>query len=251
MDSGATLPQLRGSELVGESWSFLKGHLGSLARASTFPLVLSLLISLVVLVATNAEASSEAVVTARSLLYVLPWTIFGVTWHRQILSDEAASVSVEWSSIHSRFAVFLVLWHVPYLVLSMLEQSSEFAGLSVVVFMAEIAVFYVQARFSLFLPATAIAQPISPSDAWSTSRGYGGAIFWAGVLSAIIGLLLCSPLLVASFFLQQHSSVAAQLALVPLQLVFEALAVGALSFAYKAICAQPSVDQQANGVDVE
>lgn len=80
-----------------------------------------------------------------------------------------------------------------------------------------------------------LSQPISPTDAWSKSKGYGGAIFWAGFLAAMLGILLCIPLLAPIFFLQLQSSSPVELALVLLncatQLVFEALAVGALSFA--------------------
>jgi len=243
MDSSAARPQLIASKLVGESWSFLKGHLVSLASAAAFPLGLSLLIGVAFLAVTNDDSSSEVVASAQSLLDVLPWTIFGVAWHRLILSGEPASVSVRWSRNHTRFALFLLAWRVPYLLVAMPEQRSDSVGLFFLIFfMATIALSYVEARFSLFLPAAAIAQPISPRDAWSKSRGYGGAIFWAGVLSAILCLLLCIPLLAATVLLQQHSSAAAELALVPIncamQLVFEALAVGALSFAYKAIHAR-------------
>jgi hypothetical protein len=242
MDSSAAQPQLTASELIGESWSFLKGHPGSLAIAAAFPLVLSVFVGVVLLAATRAELSPQIVAAAQSLLDVLPWTFFGVAWHRLILSSEAATASIEWSNTHTRFAAFLLAWRVPYLFVSTPAHGSDFYGLFFLVFItAAIALSYIQARFSLFLPAAAISQPISPANAWSMSKGCGGAIFWAGVLAGMFSLLLCIPLIAAVAFLQAQSSTAAELALVPLncamQLVFEALAVGALSFAYKAICA--------------
>jgi hypothetical protein len=177
------------------------------------------------------------------MLDALPWTFFGVAWHRIILSGEQASVSISWSGNHTRFALFLLVWRLPHLFVSVPEQESDSASpIFLVLFTAIIALSYVQARLSLFLPATAIAQPMSPSDAWSRSSGYGGAIFWSAILSGSLGLLLCIPLVAITVLLQLSSSGAAQLALVPvncaMQLVFEALAVGALSFAYKTINAR-------------
>jgi hypothetical protein len=245
MDSSATWSRLTAPGLVAESWSFLKGHLSSLVRAAAFPLALSLLIRVVSLAALSADSPKEVVAFARSLLAVLPWTFFGVTWHRLILSGEPVSVSVEWSSRHTRFALFLLVWRAPYHLVSVPEQGSDFADLFLFSFLiAMIVLSYVQARFALFLPAAAIAQPISPRDAWSRSKGYGGAIFWAGVLSVLFGLVLCIPLVAATVFLPEHSPVAFELTLVSIkcaaQLVTEALAIGALSFAYKAIHARES-----------
>jgi hypothetical protein len=242
-DRSTGLSRLTAPGLIAESWSFLKGHLSSLVRAAAFPLALSLFIRVVSLATLSADSSEEIVDSARSLLAVLPWTFFGVTWHRLILSGEPASVSVEWSSRHTRFALFLLVWRAPYHIVSVPEQGSDFADLLLSFFIiAMIVLSYVQARFALFLPAAAIAQPISPRDAWSRSKGYGGAIFWAGVLSVLFGLVLSIPLVAATVFLPQHSPVASELTLVTVkcvvQLVTEALAVGALSFAYRAIHAR-------------
>lgn len=240
-------PRLTASGLVGASWSFLKGHTGPVATAAAFPLTLSFLIGLAALIAVDAGAPPAYVGTAQSLLSILPWTIFGVAWHRLILSREKPRVTTAWSRCHTRFAIFLLAWRLPSLYVPVPDADSAFFGLFVLVFFTSaIALAYVQARFSLFLPAAAVAEPMSPRGAWSLSRGYGGLLFWSAFLSGILGILLCIPLHAISFFIRKSPSNVAALAAVPvdcaIQLVFEALAVGALSLAYKAIRERSGAD---------
>ncbi len=232
--------ELTASELVRKSWSFLRSHFLSLTTAAAAPLSLSFLFGAISLAARPVDISPTLVLWLHSLLEVLPWTLFGVAWHRLILSGEPAAVSAEWSPSHTRFAAFLLIWRLPSLLVSQPDIESEYFWLGAFTIIAGgIAVAYLYARYSLFLPAAAIAQPISPTDAWTSSRGYGGTLFWSGVLAGLFSFILCIPLFVATIVLGQYSFAMAEMATIPLncatQLIFEALAVGALSFAYRAI----------------
>ena len=242
MTNASQRPPLRASELVGDSWSFLAGHLRSLGPAAAFPVALSVLIGVAALAAGDAELSGTVVMSAQSLVDVAPWTLFGVAWHRLVLLGEPPSVSLEWTRAHSRFALFLLAWRLPWLLPLQPDPESTFASIGLYLpafLLLAVALAYIQARLSLFLPAAAIERPLSLREAWSRSAGYGGALFWSAFLAGMLGLLLCIPLLFATVALQQSSSPPAKVALVAttgvMQLVFEVLTAGALSFAYMAI----------------
>ncbi len=243
MSNQSPSPPLTALKLIEASWTFLMGHARFFATVAAFPLTLALSIATLALMATDAGAPETLVSSAKLLLGVLPWALFGVAWHRLILSAEEASVVTTWSRSHTHFALYILAWRAPFLVVAIPEAGSRFLVLFFLAFFAAaIVLSYLQARLSLFLPATAIGRPIALREAWAHSRGYGGALFWAGALSGLLGALVCFPLGAIAWYLQQSSSSVAQLVAVALDsatfLVVEALAVGALSFAYRAILTQ-------------
>ena len=236
-------PRLSAFELVAGSWAILMRHVRWLAPAAGFPVALSMLLGVAALAGADNELSGYLLSSLRMLLDVLPWTLFGVAWHRLILLGEPPVMSVEWSRRHTRFALYLLAWRLPWLPPLRPEPDAAFVGLYLPVFLVlAIALAYVQARLSLFLPAAAIERSLSPSEAWSRSEGYGGLLFWSAFLAGALGLLLCTPLLLVSFLFRQSSTVAAKVAVVGvdcgMQLVLEALAVGTLALGYAAIRAR-------------
>jgi hypothetical protein len=243
MQSGAEWPKLTASELVAAAWAFFKNNLGSLVTAAAFPVVLSLLIGVGSLLAAQNESVPGFAMAVQPLLELLPWTLFGVAWHRFVLLGEQPAMSITWSSDHTRFALFLAAWRMVWLLIlspEAVEEGSEPSVLfSLLKLVAVVVLAYGQARLSLFLPATAVERRISPSEAWTKSTGYGGTLFWSGFLAGMLAGLICIPLLAVILLNQQQSVDAIQLVLIPIgsvaQLVFEALMVGTLSFAYKAI----------------
>ena len=170
----------------------------------------------------------------------MPWTIFGVTWHRLILLDQPPSSAPLWSPAHWRFAAYLTAWQIPWLLFPDVDPDAQYAGLAMLTtFALGLLVACLQARFGIFLPAAAVDRPISPIQAWNVSRGYGAAIFWAGMMCLLVfmaaALPLLVPLLLAVPDRPETAGAIFGFALLPLQIGFEALAVGTLSFAYREI----------------
>jgi hypothetical protein len=222
-----------------------------------FPFALALAFGVASRLAAGADLPAFPMEVADSALTVLPWTLFGVAWHRLVLvaGSSAPSVSMTWSRSHTWFALFLLFWRVArvlttgLLVLPDLPETPDPTTLPEIgsgVMVASLAWLglmvvglYLQARLSLFLPAVAIGQPLSLRQSWAQSRHYTGVIFWGVVFGMVLGLLVTSPLFAASLYLTDRPSAVAQLISTVLSggssIVVMALAVGSLSFAYRAI----------------
>jgi hypothetical protein len=242
--------ELYASALVGMSWRFARSNLPELMAIALAPGLLSLFIGIGASTFNATEFENSFFHQLVAMLDVVPWTLFGVALHRRILQNSPATIrsSISWSRSHSAFAAFLLFWQLTGIIgvefLSALKPESSFGGAWIIALMVlGILLGVLQAKFSLFLPATAISDRLSPGEAWRRSTGYVGAIFWSAILSACLAFLLISPFFLVTVFLPSDSSTVMNFISLPGSLIFEALAVGSLSFAYRRIVTNTAATQ--------
>jgi len=229
---------LYASDLVGMSWHFARSNLRELGAIAVVPAFLSLLIRFCTGTFESTEPEYSAIQPIVSILETVPWTLFGIALHRRILLNEPATIrsATSWSNSHTAFAGFLIFWQLPILFLPKPGAASSFLGAWIVgLVILGLLLAVLQARFAIFLPAIAVGDPLSPAAAWRRSTGYVGAICWAGFFSGCLSTILVSPLYLVTIFLAPDSSTMKIFISIPATLIFEALAVGALSFAYRRI----------------
>jgi len=198
--SNAAGLQIRATGLVADSWRFVTASPHAFLSCGALPLLLALGIALTVVLSLESGLPGRGVRITSELAYVVPWTLFGVAWHRVILlegpaADEADAI---WSWTHTRFALFLLVWLAPGLVLSevIIAQGHEWLTMDrmLLLLVGSSITAYLYARLALFLPAAAVG------ECTDLAVAVGTAFF--GSLS---------------------------------RLLFEGLAVGALSFAYRRV----------------
>jgi hypothetical protein len=234
--------ELYASALVGMAWRFARSNLSELVTIALIPGLLSLFIRIGASSFEATELEDSLFHQFVALLDVVPWTLFGVALHRRILQDSPATIrnSISWSRSHSIFAAFLLFWQLTGIVgmefLSALKPENSFGGAWIIALMVlGLLLAVLQAKFSIFLPAAAFSDRLSPGEAWRRSTGYVGAIFWSVFLSSCLASLLISPFYLVMVILDSDSSTAMHFIFLPGSLIFEALAVGSLSFAYRRI----------------
>lgn len=112
--------QLRASSLVADSWRFVTASPRALLSCGLLPFLLAVGIALTVVLSLESGLRGRAVRIASGLAYVVPWTLFGVAWHRIILLEHAAAAGADatWSWTHTLFALFLLAWLAPGLAVS-------------------------------------------------------------------------------------------------------------------------------------
>ena len=177
-----------------ETYKLVFGHLGLLVKAAVFPYLISSLLTVLSLTAP----SSWAVTALVMILGFVPYTIFGVSWHRLTLlgpSAGAPSVTPAWDRRHSRFlgyalAVTLIgysLWIA--IVLSGVLLTMPLGGSTVlilaVVFGGSVAFFYMMMRLSFVFPAVAVDEAYRLTHAWTHTRGQGLRLIGLMILTAV------------------------------------------------------------------
>ena len=187
-----------------------------LARASLMPFSLSM--ALIALGFSVPVTSSLGILAA--ILGLLPYTFFGVAWHRLTLLGPVAGAPPllpAWRQRHWRFlgyllAVMLIGYGAIAMVFSLAfavvqpEIEAMSAGLGLMIFAGTAILAFIMARLSFVFPAVSVDESYRLRHAWTHTKGQGlrligatllasapmVALIWA--VSGILGaLLLADP----------------------------------------------------------
>ena len=188
-----------------EAYTLVFGRLGLLVKAAVFPYLISALLAVLSLTAPSNWAVTMLVV----ILGFVPYTIFGVSWHRLTLlgpSAGAPSVTPAWDRRHSRFlgyalAVTLIGYGLStaivlggvLLAVPLGESAVLIVALAVAVG-GSTAFFYMMMRLSFVFPAVAVDEAYRLVHAWSHTRGQGFRLIGLVILTAV-------PMIAASWAL--------------------------------------------------
>ena len=179
-----------------EAYSLVFGRLGLLVKAAAFPYLISTVLAVLSVTAPSNWVLAMIVV----ILGFVPYTIFGVSWHRVTLlgpNAGAPSVTPAWERRHSRFlgyalavtligyglAIAIVLSGV--LLAVPLGESAELIRAMAVVFGGSIVFFYMIMRLSFVLPAVAVDETYRLAHAWTHTRGQGFRLIGLMILTAV------------------------------------------------------------------
>ena len=168
--------------------------MGLLVKAAVFPYLISTVLAVLSLTAPSNWALAMLVM----ILGFVPYTIFGVSWHRLTLlgpSAGAPSVTPAWERRHSRFlgyalAVTLIgygLWIVIALsgVLLAVPLGGSTVSILGVVVGGSIVFFYMISRLSFVFPAVAVDEAYRLTHAWTHTRGQGFRLIGLMTLTAV------------------------------------------------------------------
>ncbi len=179
-----------------EAYRLVSARLDPLVKAAAIPYLMSTVLAVLSFVVPSNWTLTMLV----TILGFVPYTIFGVSWHRLTLlgpSAGAPSVMPAWSRRHWRFlgyicAVTLIgygLMAVITLIGVLLAMS---LGESAVLFLALAGIFggsvvflYMMMRLSFVFPAVAVDETYRLAHAWTHTRGQG---------FRLIGLVLLTTL---------------------------------------------------------
>jgi hypothetical protein len=191
----AALRKLPVIETAKEAYTRVFGNPRLLVRASLVPFCLSL--------ALIALGLSVPVVSALGYLFailtLLPYTLFGVAWHRLTLLGPTAGAPPllpSWRQRHWRFlgyllAVMLIGSGATAVVVSLglavlqPESDSLRTGLSLMPVAGFAIVAYVMARLSFVFPAVSVDEDYRLRHAWTHTKGQGLRLIGATVLAAV------------------------------------------------------------------
>ncbi len=196
--------QLRIGATFSESHSLVFNRLGSLLKAAAIPYLMTMVLTVFVAMAQ----SNPGLVLLTTILLVVPYTLFGVAWHRLTLLGPGASalrVTPIWKRHHWRFLGYalvvtvigsgllmglVLLGALIALPMSMSGTfSSESAGsLFLIVAAAAIAALgfvYLLVRLSFVFPAVAVGEAYGLKHAWTHTRGQGFRLVGLVILTAL------------------------------------------------------------------
>ncbi len=174
-------------ETIRTAYASVFGQIGLVAKTAFLPF----LISAVLVVPSLSARDNLVLVVIVSLLRLVPYTLFGVTWHRLILLGSRAAPPVVfpgWQRRHWRFYGFALaitaLTTALVAVVSVASlgftgggadpESAELTmGVLVAILVAMLLAIYFMLRFSFVFPAVAVEEPYGLGDAWRHTRGQG------------------------------------------------------------------------------
>ncbi len=182
-------------ETVKEAYARVFGNLRLLVRASIMPFFLSMV--LIVLGFTVPIASTFGVLFA--MLGLVPYTIFGVAWHRLTLLGPVAGAPPlvpGWMQRHWRFlgyllAVMLISYGAIAMVFSLAlavfqpDLGAIPAGLGLMIAAGAGILAFIMARLSFVFPAVSVDESYRLRHAWTHTKGQGARLIGATVLAAI------------------------------------------------------------------
>ena len=165
-----------------------------LARASLMPFSLSM--ALIVLGFSVPVTSSLGVLFA--MLGLLPYTFFGVAWHRLTLLGPVAGAPPRlpaWRQRHWRFlgyllAVMLIGYAAIAMVFSLAfavvqpEIEAMSAGLGLMIFAGTAILAFIMARLSFVFPAVSVDESYRLRHAWTHTKGQGLRLIGATLLAS-------------------------------------------------------------------
>jgi hypothetical protein len=174
-----------------EAYSLVFARLGLLVTAAAIPYLISTVLTVVSFMAQSNWALAMLV----AILGFVPYTIFGVSWHRLTLlgpSAGAPSVAPAWQRRHWRFlgyalAVTLIGYGLMLVVmLSGMLLASAIGFLAAVIMFGGLAVFlYVVMRLSFVFPAVAVDEAYRLAHAWTHTRGQGFRLIGLMILTTV------------------------------------------------------------------
>ncbi len=181
-------------ETVREAYARVFGNPRLLARASLMPFSLSL--ALIALAFSVPVTSSLGILFA--ILGLLPYTFFGVAWHRLTLLGPVAGAPPllpAWRQRHWRFlgyllAVMLIGYGAIAMVFSLAfaviqpEQEAMSAGLGLMIFAGAAILAFIMARLSFVFPAVSVDENYRLRHAWTHTKGQGLRLIGATLLAA-------------------------------------------------------------------
>ena len=196
----AALQKLPVMATVSEAYGRVLGNLALLARAALLPF----LMTLALVVVSFPMAASPLLAGLAMILGFLPYTIFGVSWHRLTLLGPTAGAPPlvpAWARRHWRFlgylaAVTLIGYGVAVMVLSIAltvaQPGAEVMPLawSVVLIAGAFILAYVMMRLSFVFPAVAVDEAYRLRHAWTHTKGQGLRLLAAVLVTAVPMLAL-------------------------------------------------------------
>jgi hypothetical protein len=196
----AALRKLPVMATVSEAYGRVLGNLRLLVRAASLPF----LMTLVLVVVSFPAAASPLLTGLMFIVGFLPYTIFGVAWHRLTLLGPVAGAPPlvpAWAQRHWRFlgylaAVTLIGYGVAVMVLSIaltvVRPGAEVMPLawSVVLFVGALILAYVMMRLSFVFPAVAVDEAYRLRHAWTHTKGQGLRLLAAVLVTAVPMLAL-------------------------------------------------------------
>ena len=195
----ATLRKLAVLQTLSEAYGRVLTNLPLLARAALVPFLLSLAL----VAASFAAAESLPLTTLIIALGFVPYTIFGIAWHRVTLLGPMAGAPPlvpAWRQRHWRFlgylaAVTLIGYGVTVMVFSIaftvvqpgVQPGAEVTprAWSVVLVTGALILAYVMMRLSFVFPAVAVDEAYRLKHSWIHTKGQGLRLLGALLLSAI------------------------------------------------------------------
>ncbi len=245
------------------------GSLGLLVKAAILPFLLSLVVLALALMA-GANAFLSFVL---AIVGLVPYTLFGVAWHRLTLLGPAAGAPVvfpSWHRRHWRFIgyvmsmiglSFLLTYFISVAGSGMVDDDAP--GRVLLLILAVIAVglalSYMMMRVSFVFPAVAVDEDYGLANSWAHTRGQGFRLLatlfvtalpmlvaiWA--VSSLLGVLLLpeiaasdpesgmSPEEALRQALRNNAAsfALAQLVLAALNYIFAALMVSVVSISFR------------------
>ena len=164
------------------------------ARASLMPFSLSM--ALIALGFSVPVTSSLGFLSA--ILGLLPYTFFGVAWHRLTLLGPVAGAPPllpAWRQRHWRFlgyllAVMLIGYGAIAMVFSLAfavvqpEMEAMSAGLGLMIFAGTAILAFVMARLSFVFPAVSVDESYRLRHAWTHTKGQGLRLIGATLLAS-------------------------------------------------------------------
>ena len=205
--------KLRVGATFAESHSFVFNRLDLLLKAATVPYLITMVLTVFSLMA-QPNAGFVYLIT---ILFFVPYTWFGVAWHRLTLLGPRVSpprVAAAWKRRHWRFLGYAVavtaigtcLWIGVTLLIVLLalpmSESGMFASespklyifIAITVVIGGIGFLYLIMRFSFVFPAVAVEETYRLRHAWTHTRGQGFRLIGLMILTAL-------PIYLASWLL--------------------------------------------------
>ncbi len=174
-----------------EAYSLVFGRLGLLVKAAAIPYLISTVLAVLSFMAQSNWALAMLVV----VLGFVPYTIFGVSWHRLTLlgpSAGAPSVTPAWKRRHSRFlgyalAVTLIGYGLMLVIMlsGVLLASAVGILAMVIIFGGLVVFFYWMMRLSFVFPAVAVDEAYRLAHAWTHTRGQGFRLIGLMIITAV------------------------------------------------------------------
>lgn len=252
-------PSVRGQVssfgLIQEATSQLYQHRAVLLLAAALPILCSLAIRMtcVAYVCSAENDPSFTTIYLFSLARLPFYAMFATICHRIVLLGDTSLASrwgLFWSMRETRFvgwlfvpgAIVLVVSlpisylipKLPFWALEWLVMSSPF---SISFYTCVLASTYINGRFGLVLPATAVGRPMNPLRSWRFTAGNGWPIFVALMIPILLTDLI--DYLVFDLFLNTQSTI---VSVVRSLLYYPLIAVGVvvITIAYKDLVLSPN-----------
>lgn len=193
----AAVQKIAVTATVHAAYATVFGRLGPLVKAAVLPLALALAISMAALTMGERPVLEVGLV----VLSFVPYTIFGVAWHRLTLlgADRAPpSALPAWRGRHWRFFGYAIAMQIIVQLIAVtavpfvqalaggpqqVTSGSAFAMAALLLIV--LSVPYVLARLSFVFPAAAVDERYGLHHSWSHTKGQGLRLIAALFLAAV------------------------------------------------------------------